>query len=251
MLSDKLCKSGRIMTRQWLVIAVAIFGASLATEALASDGCFRRSEAEVITQAEVLDKAHTSLFAVSVSIRGEAPFGLAGARVIIFDRSCRSIYEQKFPKASEAHFETVTLGSLPVLVITALSPGVSQDEYEHVLLTYQGGISAFGKLNLSHSNMGGLDLGHVGPNGMLGMVLWDAIWEGTQSHYEPHRYEVSLWAWRNGQFSWPKHWTTTDKFNPTDEEVYSKLGVATRNLTEPKRFKLTLDAKYEELAPDR
>jgi hypothetical protein len=240
-----------VFRRVCVVIISSTFGAFWGLEAIASDTCFRGSETEVITQTDALDKAHASLFVVSVSTRGNAQFGLAGARVIIFDRSCRSIYEQKFPKASEAHFETVTLGSLPLLVITALSPGVSQDEYEHVLLTYQGGISALGKLNLSHSNMGGLDLGHVGPNGMLGMVHWDAIWEGAQSHYEPHRYEVSLWAWRNGRFFRSKHWTTPDKFDPTDAEVYSKLGVATRNLTEPKRFKLTLDAKYQELAPDR
>lgn len=78
--------------------------------------------------------------------------------------------------------------------------------------------------------MGGFYVGRFGKR-RSGMARWDAIWEGAETHYEPHRYRIITYDWRDGRFIGPKVRITKQKFDPSPNDVARKLGLAFRDLT--------------------
>ena len=61
---------------------------------------------------------------------------------------------------------------------------------------------------LEHSNMDGYAFERVAPT-QLAIVVWTAIWDQGESHYSPHKYEVSAYFWSGNEFQKATSQTTS------------------------------------------
>ncbi len=211
---------------------------SVALTAAAPALCLPADPAEVVTEHRVLDRDEGQPLQVyAVSHRGEdGPFGYDSSRVVIYDAACGVRHLQVFDGAVETHFRSAKLGDQSVLVATVMYPGGSGVGYEQVILGYDTfSVYALAPERLRYSNMDGFYLGDLGGGRGDGLILWMAIWDGA--HYDPHRYTVTTYRWRDGHFSGPEVRTTHKRYDPDPDTVAKALGLPA-DQTDMDRFKL-------------
>lgn len=199
--------------------------------------CLPPDPADVVVERVVLDRKAGPLEAYSVSRKGEnGQLGYDSARVVVYAADCQVMHQQLFDGAMEAHFTLTRLGDLPILVATAMTAGGSGDGFQEVVLAYDDdGVFALAPARLQHSNMDGFHVGDLGGGRGPGLMTWSAEWDGA--HYEPHRYRVTTWRWRDDRFVGPEAWTTRKRYDPDPEAVAKALGLP-EDQTQKSRFKL-------------
>jgi len=240
-----------------LVGALAL--ATVSEPAVAAVRCGGPSSNQVEVQREQVAAKAKELEVVSTSTHGDGMFGFAAAQLAIYGPDCRILFQKSFGVSTEVRFETRRLGTVPVLVVTALQPGGSGDNFEHLVLAYDDGIRPLAPMDLQHSNMGGFFIGELGRGRGPGLVLWDAIWEDG-AHYSPHRYRVTTYRWRAesvansrwrpGAFLGPSEVMTKQRLDPDPDAVARALGLGFRDLTKPRRFRYSDAARCENNQPD-
>ena len=209
-----------------LVIAITVASS-------AQVSCLKADSADVVVDRQTLDvKGGKSLEAVSVSHRGNGPEGFSSSSVIVYSANCDVVFQQRYGDTIETRFTLSHLAEQPVLVATAFEPGGSGCGLEDVVIAYGGQLSddnpdavlPLSPMGFGHDNMGGFFAGDLGLGRGPGLALWEAIWDDG-NHYDPHRYRVTIYRWRNNHLVGPEVTTTKEKYAPSPNEVAKVLGL--------------------------
>jgi hypothetical protein len=218
-----------------LLLAIAV---STGTTA----GCKLDLEAgDTVIERRTLTVRNGTLEAVAVS-KSEAWKGDPASRMVVLGPDCKPVFSQRFEDATKVLFSGERLGEQPILFVTAFSPGGSGAGFDHTLLAYGGemfaedGVRPLAPMSLNQGNMGGIFVGDLGRGRGPGLVMWNALWNGQEAHYDPHQYEIVSYRWHNGRFVGPTVRTTKRKYNPDPDDVARRLGFGFKDMTQQSRF---------------
>lgn len=137
---------------------------------------------------------------------------------------CDWAYNQVVEGIDSGRIETVALGSTTLVHLVGVSFGGSGDNYTHFVLapTPDGFMPAVASA-LQHSNMGGLHIGVLSNGHRPGVTIWDAIWD-SGTHYSPHRYAVTFYAWSGTAFDLPRRNATSFEVDAEPAALPARLG---------------------------
>jgi hypothetical protein len=216
-----------------------LLGLTLAA-ASAPASCSAVDPSEQFIERKTLHGRHDNFVAVSSARRGDGFLGFVSSQVTIYGANCAIVFDQRFSDTVQTRFTNTKLGKQPILILTTFEPGGSGCGYEQIILAYgttadAGGVRVVSPMRLTHSNMDGVYVGNLGHGKGPGLVLWTALWEGG-THYQPHRYSVTIYRWRGGKFTGPSVKVTKRKLSPSPDDVAERLGFPFRDQTAQGRF---------------
>jgi hypothetical protein len=209
-------------------MAVAL---TASTSNAANHVCFVPASGEKLVEKLSLNTPAGQLSAVSIMKSDHAaPWGYS-ARIMIYGADCQVIYERDFPKSMEVRFDRSKFEALPVLVATAVAPGVSESGYEHVILTYGAKVHPLLAAAPMTGDTGGFYIGDLGRGRGPGLAVWQAVWADDEGHYGAHRFEFIIYSWRAGRFDPPQRFTTSQKLKMDVDGAARSQGFSFHDLT--------------------
>ena len=119
----------------------------------------------------------------------------------------------------------------PLIVAVGLRPGVSDCRYAATIVgAVNGQLRVLTPDQLWSNVEGGFYIGDLGRWGGYGLVRWNLVW-GDEAHYQPHRYEVSIFRFdaAESRFKLVQKTTSRRKYR-TGEEWLTEMGLHCRNV---------------------
>jgi len=113
-------------------------------------------------------------------------------------------------------FRRYTIPGFPSALIIATSVSYAPSDTWHgikLIAKINGTITTINPEEILLGSQEGLYLGYINAKFGSGMIIWQNKWE-DESHYEPHRYDISIYGWDNEsmRFRLSQYLTTEDKF---------------------------------------
>jgi len=130
-----------------------------------------------------------------------------------FDLAARKLQEFHYANPF-LRFRSFRIRGLPSPLVAAVlaSPGGSDEAFRVRLIgEIDGKISALHR-DIQLTIQDGFCLGRIGKRYGYGMIIWRFLW--NEAHYDPHRYEISIYRWdhKRQSFVFQRTFTTKRKF---------------------------------------
>jgi hypothetical protein len=127
--------------------------------------------------------------------------------------------------------QNVTGMPSPLILAIAIRPGGSDCRYAATIIgAVDGQLKVLTPDQLWSNAEGGFYVGDLGRRRGYGLVRWNFVW-GDEAHYQPHRYEVSIFRFdaAESRFKLVQKTTSHRKYH-TGEEWLAEMGLNCRNV---------------------